>query len=118
MDLWTSRSVVACAVGFVLLSSAAGAAAQEASIAGTVRDGSGAVLPGVAVEASSPVLIEKVRAATSDGSGQYRITNLLPGLYTVTFSLPGFSTLRREGVEVASEGTVPINADMKVGGVE
>ena len=116
MSLLTSRvvSLLLCAsVGW-----ASAAAAQETSIAGTVRDGSGAVLPGVTVEAASPALIEKARSATTDGSGQYRITNLVPGLYTVTFSLSGFSTLKREGIEVVSEVTVPVNGEMKVGAVE
>src|SRR6266508_6621031 len=63
----------------------------QASITGVVRDTSGAVLPGVTVEASSPVLLEKVRVATTDGSGQYRITELRPGTYTVTFTIPGFN---------------------------
>ena len=67
----------------------------QASIAGTVTDSSGAVLPGVTVEAASPALIEKVRTAVSDGTGRYRIENLRPGVYTVTFTLPGFGTLRR-----------------------
>ena len=69
----------------------------QASITGLVRDSSGAVLPGVTVEASSPALIEKVRSAVTDGSGQYRIEDLRPGAYTITFSLTGFSTVRREG---------------------
>src|SRR5687768_10555653 len=73
----------------------------QATVAGTVRDTSGAVLPGVTVEAASPVLIEKVRSNVTDGSGQYRITELLPGTYTITFTLPGFSVVRRENLEVA-----------------
>ena len=72
----------------------------QASIVGTVKDTSGAVLPGVTVEAASPALIEKVRSAVTDGSGQYRIENLQPGLYTVTFMLPGFTVVKREGVEL------------------
>src|SRR5262249_22722598 len=70
----------------------------QASLTGTVRDSSGALLPGVTVEASSPALIEKVRSATTDGNGQYRIVDLRAGEYTVTFTLAGFSTVRREGV--------------------
>ena len=69
----------------------------QASIAGTVKDTSGAVLPGVTVEASSPALIEKIRTAVSDGTGQYRIENLRPGIYTVTFMLTGFSTVVARG---------------------
>ena len=72
----------------------------QASITGVVKDSSGAVLPGVTVEAASPVLIEKTRSAVTDGSGQYRIVDLRPGTYSVTFSLPGFSTVKREGIEL------------------
>ena len=75
-----------------------GAAQVLGSVAGTVSDPSGAVLPGVTVEASSPALIEKVRTAVTDGTGQYRIVNLPPGSYVVTFTLTGFSAVRREGV--------------------
>lgn len=79
----------------------------QASITGTVRDTSGAILPGVTIEAASPELIEKVRTAATDGTGQYRIENLRPGIYTVTFSLPGFSTSRREGVALAGRPRLP-----------
>ena len=72
----------------------------QASIAGVVKDASGAVLPGVTVEAASPVLIEKVRSAVTDGTGQYRIVDLRPGTYSVTFSLTGFSSVKRDGVEL------------------
>src|SRR5689334_3084407 len=75
----------------------------QASIAGVVRDGSGAVMPGVTVEAASPALIEKVRSVTTDGSGQFRIVDLRPGSYTVSFSLQGFTTVKREGIQL--EGT-------------
>ena len=87
----------------------------QASITGTVKDTSGAVLPGVTVEASSPVLIEKVRTVVTDGSGQYRIVDLRPGTYTVTFTLPGFNTVKRDGVELTGSFTATINADMRVG---
>ena len=70
------------------------AAYAQAAITGVVRDTSGAVLPGVTVEAASPVLIEKVRSVVSDDTGQYRIVDLRPGTYSVTFTLPGFSTVR------------------------
>ncbi len=93
-------------------------ARAQAVIAGSVRDTSGAVLPGVTVEASSPALIEKVRTAISDGSGQYRIEDLRPGVYKVSFSLPGFSTFEREGVELTGSFTATINADMRVGALE
>src|SRR5213075_3984 len=89
----------------------------QATITGVVKDASGAVLPGVTVEAASPVLIEKTRAAVTDGSGQYRIINLLPGTYTVTFTLTGFSTVKRADIELTGTFTATINADLKVGGV-
>ena len=92
--------------------------AQSASLTGTVRDTSGAVLPGVTVEVSSPVLIEKVRSSTTDGSGQWRITELRPGLYTVTFTLAGFSTVRRDGIELTGSATLAIPAELRVGSLE
>lgn len=94
------------------------ASAQTSAIAGTVKDTSGAVLPGVTVEASSPALIEKVRSAVTDGNGQYKIEALRPGTYSVTFTLPGFSVVKRDAVELTSDFTANINADMKVGAVE
>ena len=90
---------------------------DAASIAGVVRDASGGVLPGVTVEVASPVLIEKVRTATTDGQGLYRIIDLRPGIYTVTFSLAGFSTVRREAIELTSGFTATVNADLPVGDV-
>src|SRR5262245_35174758 len=89
----------------------------QASITGTVKDSSGAVLPGVTVEASSDVLIEKVRTAISDGSGQYRIVDLRPGTYTVTFSLTGFSSVKREGIELTGTFVATVNGELKVGAV-
>jgi hypothetical protein len=90
-------------------------ASAQATVSGTVRDSSGAVLPGVTVEASSPALIEKVRTAASDGSGQYRITDLPPGEYTLTFSLSGFNTVKRQGINVSGTGVVPISIELAVG---
>src|SRR5262245_30190951 len=72
--------------------------AQGSALSGVVKDSSGAVLPGVTVEASSPVLIEKTRTAVTDSTGQYRVTELLPGTYKVTFTLTGFATVVRDGV--------------------
>jgi len=86
-----------------------------AGIAGIVRDSTGAVLPGATVEASSPALIEKVRVATTDGQGLYRIVDLRPGTYTVTVSLPGFSTVRREGIALTANFTATINVELSVG---
>ena len=95
------------------------ASAQQASgIAGVVRDASGGVLPGVTVEASSPALIEKVRTVVSDAEGRYGIVDLRPGEYTVTFTLAGFSSLKREGVALGAGFTATVNADMKVGALE
>ncbi len=90
----------------------------QSGITGVAKDTSGAVLPGVTVEAASPVLIEKVRSAVTDAAGVYRIVDLRPGTYTVTFTLPGFSTFKRDGVELPSEFTATVNADMAVGALE
>ena len=90
----------------------------QAAIAGVVRDNSGAVLPGVTVEASSPALIERVRSAVTDGAGQYRVENLRPGVYAIRFSLAGFSTVQREGVELSGSMTATVSVDMKVGALE
>src|ERR1700752_2753588 len=93
-------------------------AQATASIAGTVVDASGAVLPGVTVEASSPALIEKTRSVVSDGTGQYRIENLRPGQYVITVSLPGFNTVKREGIELTGTFTATVNAEMRIGALE
>jgi Carboxypeptidase regulatory-like domain len=87
------------------------------TVAGVVKDVSGAVLPGVTVEVSSPALIEKVRTVVTDGSGQYQIVSLPPGVYDVTFTLTGFSTVKREGIQVNVNFTATVNADLKVGTV-
>lgn len=88
------------------------------TIAGAVRDATAAVLPGVSVEAASPALIEKVRTAVTDTQGNYRIVELRPGTYTVTFTLPGFSTFKREGIELSAGFTATVNAELKVGALE
>jgi len=93
------------------------AAFAQGAIAGKVVDTSGAVLPGVTVEAASPVLIEKTRSAVSDGSGNYRIENLRPGSYTVTFTLTGFSTVKRDGVDVSGSAVSGADATLRVGAV-
>ena len=105
-------------LGIALVMPAVASAQQDSGIAGVVRDDTGGVLPGVTVEATSPALIEGVRTAFTDGEGRYNITPLPPGTYAVTFSLPGFSTVVREGVELSSGFTAAINADMQVGGIE
>jgi hypothetical protein len=93
------------------------ALAQEGQIAGTVRDSSGGVMPGVTVEATSPALIEKVRSTVTDNSGQYRLANLPVGTYVVTFTLSGFTQQRFENVALSTGFTAPINATMTVGGL-
>src|SRR5215210_727402 len=90
----------------------------QASVAGVVRDTSGAVLPGVTVEASSAALIEKVRSVVTDNQGLYRIVDLRPGQYTVTFTLVGFNTFKREGIALTTGFTANVNAEMKVGSLE
>jgi hypothetical protein len=109
------RFALASIAALLIFSSSAFA---QASITGVVRDTSGAVLPGVTVEASSPALIEKVRSVVSDGSGQYRIENLRPGDYVVTFTLPGFATVKREGIQLAGSFVASVNAELRVGALE
>ena len=102
-------------IGLIVLPAVAHA---QATLAGTVRDTSGAVLPGATVEAASPALIEKVRSGVTDGSGQYRITELPPGTYTLTFSLSGFGSVSRTGVIVSGSGVVPVSAELRVGNLQ
>ena len=104
-------------VGSYALPHAARAQAFGA-IAGEVADTTGGVLPGVTVEAASPALIEKVRTAVSDAGGRYSLENLRPGTYTVTFTLTGFSVVKREGLVLNAGFTVPVNAQLKVGSLE
>jgi|RhiMethySRZTD1v2_1073278.scaffolds.fasta_scaffold01142_10 carboxypeptidase family protein len=110
----TFTKSLSLAAGFCLLASSL---ASAQTLAGTVRDTSGAALPGATVEASSPALIERSRTATADGSGLYQITNLPPGTYRVTFSLAGFATLVREQVELSGGGVTAISAELRVGNV-
>src|SRR5262245_57053655 len=88
-----------------------------ASISGVARDTQGAVVPGVTVEASSPVWIEKVRTAVTDGTGRYLIPDLRPGTYTVTFTLTGFATVKHEGILLTGTGVVTVDGEMRVGSV-
>jgi hypothetical protein len=109
-----SKAVVTL-MAVVLLPSLAFA---QGALTGTVRDQSGAVLPGVTVDASSPALIEKVRTAVTDGAGQYRVTGLNPGTYSLTFRLTGFNIVKREGIELSGTATLTIPVDMRVGALE
>ncbi|HJZ77946.1 MAG TPA: carboxypeptidase regulatory-like domain-containing protein [Vicinamibacterales bacterium] len=102
-------------VALVLLPSSVWA---QAAITGVVKDASGAVLPGVTVEAASPALIERVRSAVTDGTGQYRIVDLRPGTYSVTFTLTGFTTVKREGIELSGTFVATVNGDLRVGAIQ
>lgn len=109
------RHAVAAVVGLLLWLPVT--AFAQGAIGGSVRDASGGVLPGVTVEASSPALIEKVRSVVTDDRGQYLVVDLRPGTYTVTFTLAGFSTVRREGLVLSGAVTLNVNADLAVGAV-
>src|SRR3989440_5078248 len=113
MTVW--KRVASVLVWLVIVPASAYA---QASITGVVKDSSGAVLPGVTVEASSPVLIERTRTAVTDSTGQYRIVSLQAGTYTVTFTVTGFGTVKREGIELTGSFTATVNADLKVGAVQ
>ena len=107
---WRARTLLVLVLGLF-----PGVAAAQSTISGVVTDPSGAVLPGVTVEAASPALIEKTRTVTTDVQGRYSIVDIRPGVYSVTFSLQGFSSFSREGIQVAGNITVPLNAELKVG---
>src|SRR4051794_19130318 len=111
-------AVVACMLAVVSLLPVPARAQERASIVGVVQDASGAVLPGVTVEASSPALIEQVRTGLSDGSGRYAIIDLRPGTYTVAFTLPGFRSYKREGIVLEGAFTATVNGSLSVGQVE
>jgi len=110
-----AQALVVAAALTVLLPSAVMA---QSGIAGQVKDATGGALPGVTVEASSDVLIEKTRTAVTDGEGQYRFVDLRPGTYALTYSLVGFNTIRREGVQLPADFTASINIEMRVGALE
>jgi uncharacterized protein (DUF2141 family) len=114
----TSFGVVALVAVASALLFADAASAQTGVLAGVVRDTTGAVLPGVTVEATSPALIERVRTVTTDTEGQYKILDLRPGAYAVTFTLPGFTTLKRDGIDLSAGVTATVNAELRVGTVE
>src|SRR6266511_2350701 len=105
-------------LAWLLLISPAAWAQQQSGIAGVVRDSSSGVLPGVTVEAASPVLIEKIRSVVTDGQGRYTIVDLRPGTYRVSFSLPGFRTAVREQLELPSDFTATVNVQLAVGALE
>ena len=110
-------AAVAGVLALFMLATPASAQSQSA-IAGVVKDTSGAVLPGVTVEAASPALIEKVRTVVSDGDGRFNIVALPPGVYSVTFTLPGFNTFKRDGINLTAGFSASVNADMQVGALE
>jgi hypothetical protein len=112
------RTIVALLCLTLASSTAFAQASAQASITGVVRDTSGAILPGVIVEAASSSLIERVRAVTTDGAGQYRVVDLPAGTYSVTFRLPGFTTLRREGIELSGAFAATVNVELRVGTLE
>src|SRR5689334_18062759 len=113
-----ARPLGASFVALGLLLVFATVANAQSSFTGVVKDSSGAVLPGVTVEAASPVLIEKTRSAVTDTTGSYRLADLRPGVYTLTFGLQGFATVKREGVELPANFTMTINSDLRVGALE
>src|SRR3990172_248454 len=112
------RTLARCGAALVVAGLLPSVAYAQASITGVARDASGAVLPGVTVEATSPVLIEKVRSVVTDGAGQYRIIDLNPATYSLTVTLPGFATVKRDGIELAGSGTITIPIEMRVGTLE
>src|SRR5262245_845285 len=113
-----TRTVLCAAVVMFAVVAWPALARGQSGIAGVVRDATGSVLPGVSVEASSPELIEKVRTVVTDGEGAYRILDLRPGAYAVTFSLAGFGTVRRDGIELPAAFTATVNAELSVGQVQ
>jgi Carboxypeptidase regulatory-like domain len=112
------RAALRCAVVLVWTALLPSVASAQASITGTVKDTSGAVLPGVTVEAASPVLIEKVRESVTDANGRFQVVDLRPGTYAVTFSLAGFNTVKREGVALSGSAAVNVDAELRVGSLE
>jgi hypothetical protein len=113
-----SRRITLVSAALALVLALPGIASAQSAIAGVVRDTTGAVLPGVGVEAASDALIEKVRTVVTDETGQYRIVDLRPGTYVLTFALPGFNTVRREGIQLGADFTASISVELRVGALE
>ena len=114
---WTSvaRMALVVVVGFALVPTTA---LGQSVVSGQVTDNTGGVLPGVTVEAASPALIGGSRLAVSDGQGRYAIIDLEPGPYSVTFRLPGFSTVVREGIDLPANFTATVDVELEVGALE
>src|SRR5215475_3688230 len=116
---WRSHQAAAfAALATVILLAVPTSARAQSRITGVVKDATGAVLPGVSVEASSPALIEKTRTVVTDGQGAYDIVDLRPGRYSVTFTLSGFATIKRDGIDLPASFSATVNAEMRVGQVE
>src|SRR5438270_6724924 len=114
----TTKTVTVALIAAACTLGAPAAARAQSTIAGVVKDRIGAVIPNVMVEAASEALIERSRAVFTDGAGQYKIIDLRPGTYTVTFRIPGFQTVKREGLELPSNFTATIDAAMELGALE
>ena len=114
----TPGALTSFAAGVALLLLLPAVSFAQSSIAGVVKDDTGAVLPGVTVEAASPALIERTRVVVSDEQGQFKIVDLRPGVYAVTFSLQGFSTFKRDGITLQASTVATVNGEMKVGALE
>jgi hypothetical protein len=114
----SSKTAQIVVVTFGLLAGFSSAARAQSAFSGSVKDTTGAVMPGVTVEAASPALIERTRTVVTDAQGRYTIVDLRPGIYTVTFSLAGFVTLVRSGLELQSSTTMPLSVELRVGAIE
>ena len=113
-----STTIGRATLGVILFLGLSSGAFAQSSIAGVVTDATAGILPGVTIEVSSPALIEQSRSVVSDSNGAYRVVDLRPGTYRVTFTLAGFNTFVREGIVLESDFTATVNAQMKVGGIE
>src|SRR3954463_14795746 len=114
----TRRSLTTILIALASLALLPTAASAQSAIAGLVKDTTGAVMPGVTVEAASPALIERVRSVVTDGQGQYKIVDLRPGVYSITFTLPGFNTVKRDALELPTNFTATVNVELRVGALE